>query len=91
MRFAAEIFDKPFYLLPPFPVEIIRAGIIAISFVSEKILKKKAIEFEFSFMFGYDMRYSNEKLKSTGFEFKYPKFQDGMKETIKWYEENGLI
>jgi nucleoside-diphosphate-sugar epimerase len=91
MRFAAEIFDKPFYLLPPVPVEIIRAGIIAFSFISEKILKKKAIEFEFSFMFGYDMRYSNEKLKSTGFEFKYPKFQDGMRETIKWYEENGLI
>jgi nucleoside-diphosphate-sugar epimerase len=91
MRFAAEVFDKPFYLLPPVPVEVIRAGIIGISFISEKILKKRLIEFEFSWMFGYDMRYSNEKLKSTGFEFKYPKFQDGMRETIKWYEENGLL
>ncbi len=91
MRFAAEVFDKPFYLLPPVPVEIVRAGIIGISFIAEKILKKGLIEFEFSWMFGYDMRYSNEKLKSTGFEFKYPKFQDGMRETIKWYEENGLL
>jgi nucleoside-diphosphate-sugar epimerase len=33
----------------------------------------------------------NTKLKETGFEPKYPSFREGMPETIRWYEEQGLI
>ena len=33
----------------------------------------------------------NTKLKETGFEPKYPSFRDGMPETIRWYEKQGLI
>lgn len=33
----------------------------------------------------------NTKLKGTGFEPKYPSFRDGMPETIRWYEKQGLI
>lgn len=92
MRFAAELFDKPFYLLPPMPVELVRGGIIGLSFLLEKILKvRSGLEFEFSFMFGYDMKYSTRKLKSTGFEFRYPKFDEEMRETVKWYEQMGLL
>ena len=95
MKFAAEKFEKPFYLLPPVPLELLRGFMITVSFLDEKIShmlgRSPKFEYEFMFMFGYDMRYSNEKLKSTGFEFKYPRFQDGMSETVKWYEEVGLL
>lgn len=94
MRFLAEVFDKPFYLLPPVPIGVARAGLVYSSYMFKLFSKfgvKKPLEEEFTLMFGYDLKYSNEKLKSTGFRFKYPKFQDGMKETIKWYEEVGLL
>lgn len=95
MRFLAETFDKPFYILPPVPLPIVRTGLISVSylmkFLSDKFGIKKPLEEEFSLMFGYSMRYSNQKLKSTGFQLKYPRFQDGMKETIKWYQEEGLL
>jgi nucleoside-diphosphate-sugar epimerase len=95
LRFSAEIFEKPFYLLPPIPLELIRTFLLGISFIDERLSnligKKPSLEHEFMFMFGYDMRYSNEKLKSTGFKFKYPRFQDGIRETIKWYEGVGLL
>jgi len=95
MKFLAEVFDKPFYLLPPVPIPVLRKILISGSyffkFLSDTFGIKKPIEEEFTFMFGYNMKYSNQKLKSTGFQFKYPKFQDGMRETIKWYEEVGLL
>lgn len=33
----------------------------------------------------------NTKIKEAGFEPKYPSFREGMPETIRWYEEQGLI
>ncbi len=94
MRFAAEVFDKPFYLLPPVPIEILRGIVFVSSFISKLVSKFGAradMEFEFSFMFGYDMSCSNEKLKSTGFKFMYPDFKEGMKETVRWYQDHGLL
>jgi len=34
---------------------------------------------------------TNEKLRGTGFEPKYPSYREGMPETIEWYEEQGMI
>ncbi len=36
-----------------------------------------------------DKLWDNRKLKKTGFQFKYPTMEKGMKETIAWYKENG--
>lgn len=33
----------------------------------------------------------NTKLKETGFEPKYPSFREGVPETIRWYEEQGML
>lgn len=35
-----------------------------------------------------DHYYDISKLKSLGFEFKYPKFSEGIKEVISWYRKN---
>jgi hypothetical protein len=39
----------------------------------------------------YDTIFDNTKIKSLGFKLKYPKFADGWKETIDWYEKNNWI
>lgn len=95
MQAIANALGKPFYLLPPIPVGLVRVGVISISyffkFLSDYLGVRKPLEEEFTLMFGYNMRYSNQKLKSTGFKFRYPKFQDGLEETIKWYREVGLL
>ncbi|MFH1537885.1 MAG: NAD(P)-dependent oxidoreductase, partial [bacterium] len=38
-----------------------------------------------------DYWFSNEKLKSTGYELKYPDPKEGMRETIEWYRSEGYI
>jgi nucleoside-diphosphate-sugar epimerase len=38
-----------------------------------------------------DFVYSNEKLKSLGYKFIYPDVRDGVRNTLKWYQENGWI
>jgi len=35
--------------------------------------------------------FSNEKLKSTGYELKYPDAIEGMRETLEWYRREGYI
>jgi len=37
----------------------------------------------------YDRIWDNSKLKATGFAFHYPTMEQGMKETLAWYRENG--
>lgn len=41
--------------------------------------------------FGYDFRYSNEKLKATGFRFDYPEPEPGLRETLRWYASQGWL
>jgi len=37
----------------------------------------------------YDKRWDGSKLRAAGFKFKYPTMDEGIKETIKWYKDNG--
>ena len=36
-----------------------------------------------------DRVWDNGKLKAAGFVFKYPTMQEGMRETLQWYKDNG--
>lgn len=38
-----------------------------------------------------DVIFDNSKLKSLGFSYLYPRFEDGWKETYQWYKENRWI
>jgi nucleoside-diphosphate-sugar epimerase len=45
-----------------------------------------------SIMYGLnEYWFSNEKLKSAGYELKYPDAIEGMKETLEWYRSEGYI
>lgn len=39
----------------------------------------------------HSFRFSNAKLKSTGYRLKYPDIKDGLSMTLKWYREYGYI
>ncbi|MCX7734820.1 MAG: NAD(P)-dependent oxidoreductase [bacterium] len=39
----------------------------------------------------HSFRFSNSKLKSTGYKLKYPDLKDGLPMTIKWYKEYGYL
>jgi nucleoside-diphosphate-sugar epimerase len=38
-----------------------------------------------------DVIFDNRKLKSLGFRYRYPRFEEGWAATIAWYRENGWI
>jgi nucleoside-diphosphate-sugar epimerase len=38
-----------------------------------------------------DRVWDNTKLKETGFTFKYPSIETGMKEILGWYKDNGWL
>ncbi len=51
---------------------------------TKSILEKATLEYVSS-----DRIWANSKLKSTGFKFNYPVMENGMKECLKWYKDNG--
>ncbi len=53
---------------------------------TKSILEKATLEYMAS-----NRIWDNSKLKATGFEFKYPTMEKGMKETLKWYKDNGWL
>jgi len=38
-----------------------------------------------------DIMFDNRKIKSTGYQFKYPEISMGIKSTIDWYARNGRM
>ncbi len=53
---------------------------------TKSILEKATLEY-----MAANRIWDNSKLKSTGFEFKYPTMQKGMRETLKWYKDHGWL
>ncbi|GIW22969.1 MAG: hypothetical protein KatS3mg068_1976 [Candidatus Sericytochromatia bacterium] len=49
------------------------------------------LDVEFLDFAEHDTIFDNTKIKSLGFELKYPKFIDGWKQAINWYEDNKWI
>jgi len=77
---------KEFFHLP-FPV----AKVVAIvsQFIARRLGTKPLLEKATLDYVNCDKIWDNSKLKATGFDFKYPDMEKGMKETLSWYKENG--
>ncbi len=95
-KMISELAHKPFRKLPKVPIQLAKRGAQAAAvienFVSSKILHQKPkIEKDSLVFLGLDLWYTNEKLKQTGFTFKYPNSRKGIEETLNWYRENRLI
>ncbi len=66
--------------------------IAALSQFSSKFTgKKPVVEKATARYMDYDRIWDNTKLKQTGFRFKYPKAEDGLRETLEWYKDHGWL
>ena len=73
------------------PVRIL-APIAAVSQVVAKLVGRKPLLEKATVQYmACDRIWDNAKLKGTGFTFKYPIVENGMRETLRWYKDNGWL
>lgn len=78
--------EKDFFHLPltiAKPIAVV-SQFIARLMGTKPLLEKATLDYV-----NCDKIWDNSKLKATGFEFKYPTMETGMRETMKWYSDNG--
>lgn len=95
-RFVAQLTAHPFITLPPVPIRplkaVLKPAAKAIQWISKNVTHKQSpLEADTVDYLGLDVVYSNDKLKSTGYELKYPDARHGIAETLSWYGRNGWI
>ena len=82
-------------VLPPLPLGALRTVLSGAAKVSGTIAarrgKRPVLEYDQVQYFGYDFVYSIDKLLETGFRFEYPEPEPGLRETLRWYREQGWI
>jgi nucleoside-diphosphate-sugar epimerase len=95
-HFFAEVLGKKVKDLPNVHMPVIKkiaAGFAFLCRILSKILPLRIIIYfrETALYATTDYRFSNEKLKSLGYQFIYPTVREGMPETILWYKENKML
>lgn len=92
----AALFHKPFIEIPWLGIEDVdrfaQAAAKVSAFLAKRVthrrplIEKETLEFvRGTFIF------PNDKLKRTGFKFRYADARKGLKETIEWYREEGWV
>jgi nucleoside-diphosphate-sugar epimerase len=96
MRFMADLCGHTFVSLPPIPIATIKKLLIPIAEQLVKAFRRfgkgpSPLEPATIEYLGLDYTYSNQKLKSTGYTFIYADARDGLRDTVRWYKEQGWI
>lgn len=96
MEYVAGIQNKPVTLLPPVPIEPLKALLLGAAFLENRVSKyitHKApnLEEDTIRFLGKDIAYSNQKLKELGYRFVYPDARKGLEETLAWYRKEGWV
>ena len=71
------------------PLKVLVPVAKASQFLARRFGTKSLLETSTLHYLSCERIWDNSKLKATGFSFKYPTMQEGMKETLAWYKENG--
>ena len=91
---ADEMGTRP-KILPPVPLGLMRKVLSGAAQVSMAVARRSGtrplLEYDQVQYFGFDFLYSNDKLKNTGFTFDYPQPEPGLRETLRWYREQGWL
>ena len=94
-RLVADEVGKRAKILPAAPIGLTRRVLLRAARISMARARKKGgrplLEYDQVQYFGHNFVYSNEKLKKTGFEMRWPHPEDGLRETLRWYIEQGWI
>ncbi|MFP5351773.1 MAG: NAD-dependent epimerase/dehydratase family protein [Actinomycetota bacterium] len=94
-RIVADEMGKRAKVLPPLPLGALRTLLSSAAKVSGALAtrsgKRPVLEYDQVQYFGYDFVYSIDKLLATGFGFEYPEPEPGLRETLRWYREQGWI
>ncbi|HEY7874323.1 MAG TPA: NAD(P)-dependent oxidoreductase [Actinomycetota bacterium] len=82
-------------ILPSVPLGAMRkalSGAARISMVrARRTGTRPLLEYDQVQYFGHDFVYSTDKLKATGFQFRWPEPEDGLRATLRWYLDNGWL
>lgn len=91
----ADEMGKKARVLPPVPVGAMRKVLSVAARASMAVARRSGtrplLEYDQVQYFGHDFVYATDKLRSTGFVFEYPTPEEGLRETLRWYRENGWI
>ena len=94
-RLVAGEMGKKATVLPALPLGLLRSVLSGAARVSEALSarggKRPKLEYDQVQYFGYDFSYSIDKLLATGFRFEYPQPEPGLRETLRWYRDQGWI
>lgn len=76
-----DFFHVPLKMLVPVAMA---SQFVARVFKTKSLLERATLHF-----LSCDKYWDNHKLKATGFEFKYPTLENGLRETLDWYKQSG--
>jgi nucleoside-diphosphate-sugar epimerase len=82
-------------ILPPAPISVVRKALSGAARISTAAARRSGkrpfLEYDQVQYFGHNYLYSNDKLKRTGFRFRWPQPEPGLRETLRWYLDHGWI
>ena len=94
-RLVAGEMGKRAKIFPPVPVgamrKVLSVAARASMAAARRSGKRPLLEFDQVQYFGHDFVYATDKLKGTGFVFEHATPEEGLRETLRWYRDNGWI
>lgn len=91
----AGLTGAKFVELPAIPIDQLKPAIHGIAGAMQKITGllgvPSPLEADTVDYLNEDYQFANDELKSTGFKFQYPDARDGLRDTLRWYRENGWL
>ena len=73
------------------PLKLLLPVAGASQFIAKRLGRKPPLEKATLNYLSFDRIWDNSKLKATGFAFRYPTMEEGMKETLAWYRKKGFF
>lgn len=96
LRMIAELAGRRFFAVPGIPLSWIKAGALGLATASGALARlipgfRPLLERPLVELLDADFHYDNSRLKSTGYELRYPDARLGIMETLAWYQGQGWI
>jgi nucleoside-diphosphate-sugar epimerase len=80
--------EKPFRHVP---IQVLGPVAAMSQLLAKGLGTKSKLEKDTLHYMSCDRIWDNTKIKEAGFELKHPDLLPGMKETLRWYEDNGWL